>query len=108
MKKAVETVEDKISSLVVVFVCISFLLYVGYQTVRMNKALTQTATPTKPISKATSSSTGYNCSKHSGDYKACVEAQVSGMGCSWYSDCKVCLTGSHDGKTYEEICGRTR
>lgn len=108
MKKAAETVEDKISSLIVVTVCVSFLLFVGYQTVSMDRALTQTTAPAQPASIATSPKTGYDCSKHSDDYKACVDAQVSGMGCSWYSDCKACITGSHDGRTYEEICGRTK
>lgn len=106
MKKAAESVEDKVSSFVIVMVCMSFLLYVGYQTVSMNKMITKTPTPAQSAPQVVNPKTGYDCSKHSGDYTACVNAQVSGMGCSWYSDCKACITGSHDGRTFEEICGR--
>lgn len=103
-----EKIEDKISSVIIVAICAFFLVYVAYQTFVLNKAkgegsLTPPSRTTIPLSVI-----NYDCGKHTGDSQGCVNAQVAGKGCSWYSDCNACIVGSHDGKSYQEICGKSR
>ena len=103
-----EKIEDKISSIIIIAICLCFLAFVGYQTVMMGNKSATNSTP-QPVRTSIPLSNGnYDCNKHSGDFTSCVNAQVAGKGCSWYADCKACIKGSHDGRTYEEICGGTR
>lgn len=106
--RSTEKIEDKVSSIIIVTICVAFLAFVGYQSSVMSNTANTGARPQQSQSIVPQSTTNYDCKKHSGDYTGCVNAQVAGKGCSWYSDCKACIKGSHDGKTYEEICGREK
>lgn len=77
----------------------------GYQTIMMNNKSGNNPIPQPGQNIIPISDGNYDCKKHTGDFTSCVNAQVAGKGCSWYADCKACIKGSHDGKTYEEICG---
>ena len=103
-----EKIEDRISSIIIIAICLCFLAFVGYQTVLMNNKSGNNPIPQPGRSIVPISNGNYDCKKHTGDYTGCVNAQVTGKGCSWYSDCKACITGSHDGRTFEEMCGRSR
>lgn len=104
-----EKIEDKITSVIIVAICFCFLAYVGYQTIMMNNNKSGSSPSPQPgRNNAPLTVVNYDCKKHSGDFTGCVNAQVSGKGCSWYASCKACIVGSHDGKTYEEICESKR
>lgn len=103
-----EVWEDRASTIVILAMCLFFALYLGYQFVasRMGKG---------GISNTPNSSSGipftlvkYKCAQHNGDVDACVKAQTSGKGCSWYSDCQKCIVGGHEGRSFEDICGKPR
>ncbi|MBP6993657.1 hypothetical protein KBB12_00250 [Candidatus Woesebacteria bacterium] len=103
-----EKIEDKISSVIIVAICVFFLIYVAYQTFVLNRtkgesSLTPPNRTTIPLSVI-----NYDCGKHTGDFQGCVNAQVAGKGCSWFSDCSACIVGSHDGRSFKELCGKSR
>lgn len=104
-----EKTEDKLTSILVVLVCVTFLMYAIYHviTTRDVNAIDGVSPPT--VRTVPAPQVGeYDCPQHDGDFAACVNAQTAGRGCSWYSDCRACIVGGHDGKTYEQICGGGR
>jgi len=104
-----EKIEDKVTSVIIVAICFCFLAYVGYQTIMLNNTKSGSIPSPQPgRNNAPLPVVNYDCTKHNGDFTQCVNAQVSGRGCSWYAACEACIAGSHDGKTYEEICRETR
>lgn len=101
-----ESIEDRVSSIIIVTICLCFLAFVGYHSITSQNELNTEKTNTIPTvrSIAPSSQGVYDCEKHSGNHAACISAQIAGKGCSWFSDCQICITGSHEGKTYEDLC----
>lgn len=97
--------EDTISTFIILFICIFFLLFVSVQTYMQKKTGAQNTDFPVGIP---SSIEKYPCSDHDNDFDTCVKVQQEGKGCSWYADCRKCIVGSHDGKTYEDICGNPR
>lgn len=105
---SMEHAEDRATSIIVVGVCLVFLGYVilNMATIRGINALDGLSPPS--LQTVPQRVGYYDCTQHDGDYDSCVRAQTSGKGCSWYADCRACIIGSHDGKTYEQICGKKK
>ncbi len=101
--------EDMASSIGVIIVSLVFLTYVFIISTFPN-ILTSSNSQVEsggpqmkifapPVSRV-------DCNKLDGNYKDCVQAQISGGGCSWYAGCNKCIVGSHEGKSRQEICGQ--
>ena len=46
-----------------------------------------------------------NCSEFNDNYQGCVDAENSGKGCSWYSNCQLCTKKAQiTAETYEKMC----
>jgi len=106
-------IEDKVTTIIVLTVTVFFLLFVGAQILLQYRAgdgglIDKDQTSNRSGLPFIQSGSQYTCAQHDNDPEACVKAQTQDKGCSWYSDCRKCIVGSHDGKTYEELCGRAR
>lgn len=102
-----EDIEDRVSTYFIILICVLFLGYVIF----LSLPRKQDGTSSNPIQVQSSVPfirSDYKCNIHDNNPEACVKAQTSGKGCSWYASCRKCIVGSHDGKTYEEICGQPR
>lgn len=101
--------EDMASSIGVVIVSMVFLTYVvvisNFPNI-LTKSNSQIGTEGPQVGIFTAPVGKVDCKKLDGNHNACVQAQISGGGCSWYARCDKCIVGSHDGKSEQEICGQ--